>query len=115
VHQSFGRWVAYIGHHGGIPEAEKPVNPLTGQESSTAPRSSTSPIRRIPNTWRTSRATKAITKPAARRWCGCATASPCPRAIQTRSTYIYIVDRANNGMHILELTGPAREVANFPE
>jgi hypothetical protein len=31
VHQQSGRWIAYIGHHGGIPEAEKPVNPLTGQ------------------------------------------------------------------------------------
>ena len=29
--------------------------------------------------------------------------------------YIYIVDRANNGMHILELTGPARQVANWPK
>src|SRR5437764_9056418 len=31
VHQQGGRWIAYIGHHGGIPEAEKPINPLTGQ------------------------------------------------------------------------------------
>src|SRR5213592_4454520 len=31
IHQQGGRWIAYIGHHGGIPEAEKPVNPLTGQ------------------------------------------------------------------------------------
>ena len=41
------------------------------------------------------------------------------RAIQTNNVeiddrgYIYIVDRANTGMHILELTGPAREAANF--
>ena len=27
--------------------------------------------------------------------------------------YIYIVDRANTGMHILELTGAARRVANY--
>ena len=27
--------------------------------------------------------------------------------------YIYIVDRADTGMHILELTGPARATANF--
>ena len=38
-------------------------------------------------------------------------------AIQTNNVevddrgYIYIVDRANTGMHILELTGPARDVA----
>jgi hypothetical protein len=28
--------------------------------------------------------------------------------------YIYIVDRANTGLHILELTGPARAVAGLP-
>ena len=41
------------------------------------------------------------------------------RAIQTNNVevddrgYIYIVDRANTGMHILELTGPARSIANW--
>jgi len=41
------------------------------------------------------------------------------RAIQTNNVevddrgYIYIVDRANTGMHILELTGPARDIANW--
>ena len=28
--------------------------------------------------------------------------------------YIYIVDRANTGMHILELTGDARKIAGLP-
>ena len=43
----------------------------------------------------------------------------CKRAIQSNNSevddrgYIYIVDRADTGMHILELTGSAREVANF--
>ena len=27
--------------------------------------------------------------------------------------YIYIVDRANTGMHIISLTGPARNIANW--
>src|SRR5262249_17542906 len=31
IHHQGNRWIAYIGHHGGIPEAEKPVNPLNGQ------------------------------------------------------------------------------------
>ena len=41
------------------------------------------------------------------------------RAIQTNNVevddrgYIYIVDRANTGMHILELTGPARDIADW--
>ena len=44
----------------------------------------------------------------------------CAVVIQTNNVdvddrgYIYIVDRANTGMHILELTGDARKVANFP-
>jgi hypothetical protein len=43
----------------------------------------------------------------------------CKLAIQTNNVevddrgYIYAVDRANTGMHILRLTGPAREVADF--
>jgi hypothetical protein len=41
------------------------------------------------------------------------------RAIQTNNVevddrgYIYIVDRANTGMHILEITGPARAIADW--
>jgi hypothetical protein len=41
------------------------------------------------------------------------------KAIQTNNVevdergYIYIVDRANTGMHILELTGAAREIGNW--
>jgi hypothetical protein len=41
------------------------------------------------------------------------------RAIQTNNVevdergYIYIVDRANTGLHILELTGPARAIGDW--
>jgi len=44
----------------------------------------------------------------------------CRVAIQTNNVetdergYIYIVDRANTGMHILELTGEARAIAGLP-
>jgi hypothetical protein len=44
----------------------------------------------------------------------------CKVAIQTNNVevddrgYIYIVDRANTGLHILELTGEARKIANWP-
>ena len=47
-------------------------------------------------------------------------ADRCKVAIQTNNVevddrgYIYIVDRANTGLHVLELTGEARKVANFP-
>ena len=43
----------------------------------------------------------------------------CKVAIQTNNVdvddrgYIYIVDRADTGLHILQLTGEARKVANF--
>ena len=44
----------------------------------------------------------------------------CKVAIQTNNVetddrgYIYIVDRANTGLHVLELTGAAREAAGLP-
>jgi hypothetical protein len=44
----------------------------------------------------------------------------CKVAIQTNNVetdergYIYIVDRANTGLHILELTGEARAIAGQP-
>jgi hypothetical protein len=47
-------------------------------------------------------------------------ADRCKVAIQTNNVetddrgYIYIVDRANTGMHILELTGPVRAIAGLP-
>jgi hypothetical protein len=43
----------------------------------------------------------------------------CKIAIQSNNAdvddrgYIYIADRANTGLHIVELTGAARQVANF--
>src|SRR5262245_47374932 len=43
----------------------------------------------------------------------------CKVAIQSNNVevddrgYVYVVDRANTGLHILELTGAARRVANF--
>jgi hypothetical protein len=44
----------------------------------------------------------------------------CKVAIQSNNVdvddrgYIYVVDRANTGMHILQVTGEARKIANFP-
>ncbi len=44
----------------------------------------------------------------------------CKVAIQTNNVnydprgYVYALDRADTGLHILELTGPAREVAGLP-
>lgn len=37
-----------------------------------------------------------------------------PLTIQAADAVRRIVDRANTGMHILELTGAARTIANFP-
>src|SRR6202043_1767115 len=53
--------------------------------------------------------------------CTDAAGQHCKVAIQTNNVevddrgYIYIVDRANTGMHILELTGAARRLANFSD
>jgi hypothetical protein len=44
----------------------------------------------------------------------------CKVAIQSNNVetddrgYIYVVDRANTGLHILEVTGPARAIAGLP-
>jgi hypothetical protein len=63
----------------------------------------------------------AITKNTARRCLTVNGVRRCKIAIQSNNPevddrgYIYVVDRANTGMHILELTGPARAIANFPK
>jgi hypothetical protein len=62
----------------------------------------------------------AVTERTDKRCVGTGTDQRCKIAIQTNNAevddrgYIYIVDRANTGMHILQLTGPARRIANFP-
>lgn len=61
----------------------------------------------------------AITEKTDKRCVGTGPSERCKVAIQTNNVevddrgYIYIVDRANTGMHILELTGAARRVANL--
>ena len=43
----------------------------------------------------------------------------CKKAIQTNNLevddrgYVYAIDRANSGLHIIELTGSARAIADF--
>jgi len=61
----------------------------------------------------------AITDKTDKRCVGTGAEQRCKTAIQTNNVevddrgYIYIVDRANTGMHILELSGPARRIAKF--
>ncbi|MEK6593403.1 MAG: hypothetical protein AABZ67_09980 [Pseudomonadota bacterium] len=61
----------------------------------------------------------AVTDKTTQRCLKTAEGPRCKVAIQTNNVevdargYIYIVDRANTGIHILELTGEARKVANF--
>jgi hypothetical protein len=61
-----------------------------------------------------------IPAPTAKTACAVAPAgAPCVRGIQTNNVevddrgYIYAADRAGTGLHILEVTGDARRVANF--
>ena len=62
----------------------------------------------------------AITDKTDKRCVGTGAAQKCKVAIQTNNVevddrgYIYIVDRANTGMDILELSGEARSIANLP-
>jgi hypothetical protein len=63
----------------------------------------------------------AITERTDQRCATVAGKEHCARVIQTNNVdvdergYIYIVDRANTGMHILELAGAARPIANWPK
>jgi hypothetical protein len=60
----------------------------------------------------------AVTSKTQNRCIGQGAAQTCKIAIQTNNAevdnrgYIYIVDRANTGMHILQLTGATRQIAN---
>ena len=62
----------------------------------------------------------AVTDKTDKRCVGTGADQKCKTVIQTNNVevddrgYIYIVDRANTGMHILELTGDAKKVANLP-
>ncbi len=62
----------------------------------------------------------AITDKTDKRCVGTGANQVCKVVIQTNNVevddrgYIYIVDRANTGMHILQLTGDARKIANWP-
>ena len=62
----------------------------------------------------------AVTDKTDKRCVGTGANQECKIAIQTNNVevddrgYIYIVDRANTGMHILQLTGDARKIANLP-
>ena len=61
----------------------------------------------------------AITESTAERCLTIDGVERCKTAIQTNNLevddrgYVYAVDRANTGLHIVELTGAAREIANF--
>jgi hypothetical protein len=61
----------------------------------------------------------AITEKTEKRCIRLDGADRCKVAIQTNNVevddrgYVYIVDRANTGLHILELTGEARRIAAF--
>lgn len=62
----------------------------------------------------------AITEKTDKRCVGTGANQHCRTAIQTNNLdvddrgYIYAADRANTGLHILQLTGSARQVANLP-
>jgi hypothetical protein len=61
-----------------------------------------------------------VTDRTDKRCVGTGAAERCKVAIQTNNVdvddrgYIYIADRANTGLHILALSGKARQIANFP-
>ena len=63
----------------------------------------------------------AVTAKTDKRCVGTGADQKCKTAIQTNNVdvddrgYIYTADRANTGMHILELSGAARRAADFQQ
>jgi len=63
----------------------------------------------------------ALTDKTDKRCVGEGADQKCKVAIQTNNVevddrgYIYITDRANTGLHVLEVTGPARQIADFSQ
>jgi hypothetical protein len=61
----------------------------------------------------------AVTEKTEKRCVGSGASERCKTAIQTNNVetddrgYVYIVDRASTGLHILELTGEARKAASY--
>src|ERR1700746_1283592 len=104
IHHQGDRWIAYAGHHGGTPAIPKPVNPLTGQAefNGTSIVDVTDPaqpkyLAHIPG------AKLAITRPAAPRWCGSATARRYRRATRMRCICCArsATRRTRSGIHLI--------------
>ena len=119
IQQQGGRFIAYIGHHGG-----SGLNPLHGKLVFISYFNAGVRAVDIRDPYRPQEVAfyiPAITEKTDKRCVPLASAGEaCKVAIQTNNVevddrgYIYIVDRANTGLHILELTGAARAIANFP-
>jgi hypothetical protein len=120
IHEQFGRWIAYTGHHGGTDAVPNPKNPLTGAEEANG--TSIVDIRDPYHPTEVAYYIPPVTENTDKRCIKLDNGEQrCKVAIQTNNVevddrgYIYIVDRANTGLHILELTGDARKIANFPK
>ena len=88
IHRQGDRYIAYVGHHGGTPDVPKPVNPLTGQAefNGTSIVDVTDPAQAEISRPHSGRR-RALARRAARRWCACATARRCRRAIPTQGLH----------------------------
>jgi hypothetical protein len=122
IQRQGSRYIAYVGHHGGTR-----LNPQTGPQDdkrmvfmswfNAGVRAVD--IRDPYNPKEIAYYVPAISEKTDRRCLKLPAGERCKRAVQTNNVevddrgYIYIVDRADTGMHILELTGSARGVASF--
>ena len=109
IHHQGDRWIAYIGHHGGTDDVPAPVNPHDRQsraERHLDRRRHRSRAAQISAPH--SRAGKANTKPAARRWCGSATARMLPKG--DRSAVYMLRTFGGEAHEIWNVADPANPV-----
>ena len=102
IHKQGDRWIAYVGHHGGTAASTR--SPGSREQRHLHHRRHGSEAAEVPLAY--SGRSRGRAKPAARRWCGYATAANC-RA-RTRASSTCCARFGNTAHEIWDVTDPAK-------